>query len=1161
MLKKFLLLVAVFVGMFTGLTAQYCLPIYANPCTSDDYIQQFSFNLINNNNTGCGTPGPSNYTNYTAMTEVVSQSTSYSVTCRPGPTWGQYFIMLIDFNQDLDFNDPNEFFDIGYSFGGGSVTNTVNIPGLVPSGITRLRVICRYANTPLTQADICNPNLTFGEVEDYSINILPPPPHEAATISVDAPDDACAPGVENVVATFQNYGTSIIDTMTMCYNHNASGWICDTLFNLGLAYGATYQHTFTTPVNVSVLGSHSFDVSVDIFGDVNSSNDIITGYTMNSIPLIGTLPYFEDFESSNGGWSGQGTNSSWAYGIPAEFNLIPEVNGCGSTNLSWTTGLTAYYNSNETSYLESPCFDFSSLTSDPFIRFSHIYRTESCCETYRVEVSTNAGTTWNTVGASGTGINWYNTPSNWAGYSSGNPGEWQEAMNILSGTAGSSDVKIRFAFASDANNEDEGIAVDNILISANVVDPQSSALVQPSSGCALSNAETVSGTFFNGGTDTIFSLNVCFNVDGGIPVCETINDTILPLGNYNYTFTGTANVSALGSHTIGIWTNQVADVDLCNDTLYTSIINFQNVGTYPYVQDFETGTNGWTNFNIANGTWAFGTPAKSVIIGAASGTKAFTTGGLGLTTYNDNETSYVQGPCFDFTNLPANPWVGMSIWWNAEFSWDGAVLQTSTNNGSTWQNVGAYNDPYNWYTDNSIDGNPGGQQDGWTGRLASGNGSNGWVWAKHPLDANLAGQSNVWVRVAFGTDASVVDDGFAFDDFTIGGAPVFSLGNDTSVCGLVLDPQLGAGDYQWSVQDTSTGIWSILPDTASYLEFLNTGTTDSTVNVALTFTNPIGFPGMDTILITIHPVPTVNLGPDITVCSDSVVVLAVSTQPSYMYLWSTSDTVSSISVATPGVYFVTVTNTVGNCATSDTIMIGHYAPVLAAISPGITNYCVGDTATLTTPFAPNILWSDGSTTTSMVTLFGGSYWVYANDTNGCSNSDSITLVFNPLPAIDLGTNQTICLDGSITLDAGAGYTYLWFDLSTNQTLFLDGTVLGIGSGVYSVVITDANSCENSDSIMVTVISCAGIPQELGGCEIVVYPNPSNGAITVGISGSKPGNMNLTVTDINGRVVYQSLLNINGDLIKQFDLTHLAPGIYHLQFEMNNQRNIQKLIIK
>ena len=184
------------------------------------------------------------------------------------------------------------------------------------------------------------------------------------------------------------------------------------------------------------------------------------------------------------------------------------------------------------------------------------------------------------------------------------------------------------------------------------------------------------------------------------------------------------------------------------------------ITTYPYIEDFELGAGGWT---VTGGLWALGTPAASVINSASSGTNSWATNLTG--TYPGNSNAAVTSPVFDFTAVP-NPFLQASVWWNSEFSWDGAVLQSSINGGATWQNVGAFGDPGNWFTDNTINGTPGGQSQGWSGRNSTGNGSGGWVNASHDL-TGLGGLASVTLRVAFGSDASVNDDGFAFDDINI----------------------------------------------------------------------------------------------------------------------------------------------------------------------------------------------------------------------------------------------------------------------------------------------------------------------------------------------------------------------------------------------------------
>ncbi|MDY2586132.1 fibronectin type III domain-containing protein [Winogradskyella aquimaris] len=203
-------------------------------------------------------------------------------------------------------------------------------------------------------------------------------------------------------------------------------------------------------------------------------------------------------------------------------------------------------------------------------------------------------------------------------------------------------------------------------------------------------------------------------------------------------------------------------------TLFLFLLSFvaissvkAQIASFPYTEDFESGDGGWVANNTTNGTWALGTPAGAIINSAASGTNAWVTNLTG--NYNSNEDSWVTSPVFDFSSLTA-PSIELSIWYDIEFSWDGAVLQSSIDGGTTWVNVGAFGDPNNWYTDNTINGAPGGQQEGWSGTGAAG--TNDWVTARHPL-TGLGGQANVIFRVAFGSDGSVTDEGFAFDDINI----------------------------------------------------------------------------------------------------------------------------------------------------------------------------------------------------------------------------------------------------------------------------------------------------------------------------------------------------------------------------------------------------------
>lgn len=189
-------------------------------------------------------------------------------------------------------------------------------------------------------------------------------------------------------------------------------------------------------------------------------------------------------------------------------------------------------------------------------------------------------------------------------------------------------------------------------------------------------------------------------------------------------------------------------------TALLAILGWQanaQINTFPYLEDFEGGAGGW---NVTGtGSWALGTPAAATINSAASGSNSWVTNLTGA--YNSGETGAVESPEFDFGSV-VNPAISFSLWINTEYNYDGFVLQSSIDSGATWQNVGMV-EP-GWYNNASIWGNPGGQSIGWDGQ-AMGN----WITANHLLNG-LAGQTSVYLRMAFGSDVSVQYEGVGFDD-------------------------------------------------------------------------------------------------------------------------------------------------------------------------------------------------------------------------------------------------------------------------------------------------------------------------------------------------------------------------------------------------------------
>lgn len=1137
-------------GLWMAATAawgygQYCLPSYNNPCTTDDYIDLVNFAGIVHSGSGCGTPGTNNYTDYSGTyTANVVVNQPYTITCAPGPTWGQYFVAMIDINHDNDFADPGEFFDVGYAPGGGNVTNTITVPCNALTGATRLRIMCQYSNTQLFQADICSSNLSFGEVEDYNIVIAPATGTNARLVRFVSPVSACGMGAsETVSVRIANVGGNVINGYTVCYRIGAGTPVCETVATT-IPVCDSVLHTFATPANLSIAGQYNFRAYVTVAGDVSAANDTVSNHLVDNIPVVSALPYTENFDVTTGGWTAGGASSSWAWGVPtATF-----ISAAASPANAWVTNLGGTHNLDEDSYLTSPCFNLSALTADPYLTFSHIYETDGFGDYDYVELSTDAGATWTKVGAYGTGNNWYNVQFSdfWSG-ASGQPGDWVPADHPLTGAAGSSAVRFRFHFISDAFTSFEGVGIDDVRLVDTLKNAGIVLFNAPLNGCQLGANEAVSVSIHNYGSHPISNIPVCFTFNGGSPVCEVAAGPIAPGANYTHTFAATVNMSTPGPYDFVGYTSWGADYTHLNDTLRSTIQSFPLISSFPYMETFEANAGGWVAGGTAFNDWAYGTPSKLTISGAASGTKAWVTGGLGTTSYQDNADSWVESPCFDLSTL-ANPWITAQVWWNSESSWDGTVLEFTTNSGLTWNEIGAFGDPFNWYTESSIYGLTvvGGTGNGWAGRAATSNGSNGYVLAKHEIAA-LAGQTNVRFRIHFATDGSVTDDGFAFDNFVVADPPTVALGPDTTVCiGLTLNPGFTAGAYSWSNGDTTPTLAVTAPGTYS-----------------LAYTDTLGLVGRDTIVVAFSPTPAVDLGPDQIICHGDTHCLMVNPALYGNIHWSTGDTTSQICTTIAGTWSVGVEDSMG-CTSADTVT----TTVVAIPTPFIgadTSICAGDTICFSANCGPTntYVWSTGATTSTIcVSLFSG-YWVQCMDSNGCVGADSVLLTQAQMP-VAMGTADTSNCPIVQFASTSTGTSTLWDfgDGGTSTQSSPSHDYTSAGNGSYTVTLVSLNAC-GSDTVTLQVdINClVSIGAALDN-QLRIFPNPSSGQfrLETTLTGTAP--VQVTITDLHGKQVYHhDFGQAAGRFSEQMDLHQESKGVYFVKFDVGGHLTVQKLVLQ
>lgn len=138
---------------------------------------------------------------------------------------------------------------------------------------------------------------------------------------------------------------------------------------------------------------------------------------------------------------------------------------------------------------------------------------------------------------------------------------------------------------------------------------------------------------------------------------------------------------------------------------------------------------------------------------------------------------------------------------------------------------------------------------------------------------------------------------------------------------------------------------------------------------------------------------------------------------------------------------------------------GSTVQVLIEIAGGIGPYDF----TYTLDGVPTTITGYMGTSYIINTSTPGNYTLVNVQNSLCPGTVSglATVVLNPLPVVSLGNDTTICHGGSIILDAGDNFeSYVWSTTEKTRTISV------ITPGTYTVQVTDANGCNNSDQITV-----------------------------------------------------------------------------------------------
>ncbi len=220
----------------------------------------------------------------------------------------------------------------------------------------------------------------------------------------------------------------------------------------------------------------------------------------------------------------------------------------------------------------------------------------------------------------------------------------------------------------------------------------------------------------------------------------------------------------------------------------------------------------------------------------------------------------------------------------------------------------------------------------------------------------------------------------------------------------------------------------------------------------------------DTISIAAYPSPVVDAGPNQSICEGTSVTLAGTGASAYV--WNNGVTDGIPFVQPPGTVLYTVTGTDANgCSATDQVSIVMNALPVVSAGPDVI-VCEGTPVTLQGSGAVSYVWdngiSDGVSFNQAVGMV--TYTVIGTDGNNCASDDQVNVTVNPLPIVNAGADIVICDGAEVILNATGAQSYAWTNGITNGVPFYPSP----GFYSYSVTGTDANGCQNTDQVTVTV---------------------------------------------------------------------------------------------
>ncbi|MFZ1703529.1 MAG: reprolysin-like metallopeptidase [Saprospiraceae bacterium] len=298
--------------------------------------------------------------------------------------------------------------------------------------------------------------------------------------------------------------------------------------------------------------------------------------------------------------------------------------------------------------------------------------------------------------------------------------------------------------------------------------------------------------------------------------------------------------------------------------------------------------------------------------------------------------------------------------------------------------------------------------------------------------------------------------------------PVFDLGSDIIAC-------IGNTVNLISVAGGQSYMWTRNGSPLAAINFQIAVTMDG--NYALTVTNTDNCSASDQINVQFVPGPTVNAGPDITICEgESRTITATTDGTNISWLFNglpiPNQTTKSILASEQGTYTILVIGGPNNCEARDEFIMTVNEKPFVEIGND-RRICQGEQIDLDAGQGQGYtyVWTrDNTNAGSMRQLTAstsGIYRVTVTTDKGCSSTDQMTLTVVSLPTLIMSDSLNICGSSPKTvMPVTNGTSFSW---SRNGQVLVGQTqrdLVVTMAGVYKLIVANSDNCMVEDSIIV-----------------------------------------------------------------------------------------------